>query len=100
MDLAPLLFVALVNIDIVLFLGHVLDASKHEQVVLVVDHRVAASWLDRRGVTSGVSLLSTLDHFFSLRLKLHISLRVFTPLVPPKISRFPLYSTMAKFDLP
>lgn len=100
MDLAPLLFLALVNVDIVLFLGDILDASEHEEVALVVYHRVTASWLSKKGITSGVSLLSTLAHFFYFRLKLHISFRVFTPFVPPKISKFPLYSTMAKLDLP
>ncbi len=100
MDLTPLLLIALVDVDVILFLGDVLDASEHEEIVLVVDHRVASSRLSKKGGTSGVSLLSTFDHFFSLRLKLHISLRVFTPFVPPKISKFPLYSTMAKLDLP
>lgn len=48
MDLTPLLFFTLVNVDIVLFLGDILDASKHEEVVLVVYHRMTASWLSKK----------------------------------------------------
>jgi hypothetical protein len=45
MDLAPLRLIALVDVDIVLLLGDVLNASEQEEVVLVVDHRVPSSWL-------------------------------------------------------
>jgi hypothetical protein len=45
MDLAPLRLIALVDVDIVLLLGDVLNASEQEEVVLVVDHRVSSSRL-------------------------------------------------------
>lgn len=100
MDLEPLRLLVLVDVYVVLLLRYVLDSSEEEEVFVEAHHRVPSSRLNRNTRTSGVSLLSTLDHFFSFRLKHHMSFMVFTPLVPPKISKFWLYSTMEKLDLP
>lgn len=90
----------LVDVDVVFLLSYVLDASEEEEVLVEVYHRVSSSWLNRRCGTSGVSLLSTFDHFLSFRLKAHMSFMVLTPFVPPKINKLWLYSTIEKLDLP
>ena len=57
MDLAPLFLLALIDVDVIFLFGYVLDSTEHEDIVLVVDHRKASSWLNEENSTSGVSLL-------------------------------------------
>ena len=87
----PLSLSDLIDINIVFLLSHVLNASEHEDIVLISYQGMAPSWLHSQSCTSGVSLFSTLSHAPALMSKLHRSFRVFSPFVPPK-----MYSLLSK----
>lgn len=87
----PLSLSNLIDINIVFLLSHILNAPKHEDIVLISYEGMASSWLHSQIFTSGVSLFSTLSHAPALMSKLHRSFRVFSPFVPPKI-----YSLLSK----